>query len=487
MAVVTEEPKGVEGNLQNLQQNRQLVDVAAQTKQSLDNSNTITKAIENINTQQDVTSMISQYIADPANSNRVVPSSLGLDDPNLTSLLNRYNEVILKKEKEAPNVAPKSTVMQDLNSQATNLKSSILENLNTVNKNLRLQEGNLAQQNRQNTGFLSAVPRNERAMQEIKRKQDITEGLYLYLLQKREEAAISRTSANVTNYAQIDPASGYGPVDPNKRNIIMYTTLLGIFIAFGYVYLKGLLNDKINSSNELLQRTAVPVLGSINYIPKFNNQALAVSGNGAVAEQFRALRTEISLLLKENAGKTVVVTSAGRGEGKSFVSLNLAAICAAAGKRVALIEFDLRQPGIHNNLGVENTVGIGDFLSGKVANPASLKHELANVPGLHFFNSGPVPPSAADLLLSDHLNKFFGYLQQEDYDYIIIDSPSAGVVSDAFVLSEYGDINLFVTRNGLTSTAELDVINEITNAGKFGQMAIVLNAIKSGENNSYSA
>ena len=303
LVVVTDELKNVEGNLENLQQSKRLVDVNVQAKQTLDNSSEANKAIKDINVQQGVTNMISKYFADPANSNKMVPSSLGLDDPNLTGLLNRYNEIILKREKESPNVAPKSTVMQDLNSQASNLKTSILENLTTINKNLNVQEGNFAQQNRQFSGFLSALPHNERMLQEVKRKQSVTEGLYLYLLQKREEAAISRTSANVAHYVQIDPADGYGPVDPNKRNILIYTILLGIALSLGLIYLSNLFSDKISSADEVLQRTNLPLVGTINSIPKSKNQPIAILGRDVTTEEFSAIRAHLSLLLKRMAVK----------------------------------------------------------------------------------------------------------------------------------------------------------------------------------------
>lgn len=268
LIAISRELKGVEGNLENYQGNNQLIDIKGQSTQSLANSDNVSKSIKDLAIQQGVVAMILNYFANPANSNKLVPSSLGLNDGTLTSLITQYNELQLKKEREAPLVAPNSTVMQDLETQLGNLKSSMLESLNNITKNLRFQESSLQQQNIQYRSYLSTIPHNERVLQEIKRKQSITEGLYLYLLQKREEAAISSTASNVAYYKQIDPASGYGPVEPNTRNNIMYAALLGLFLAFGWIYFRNLLNDNITSKEDIIKRTSLSVLGQISHISR---------------------------------------------------------------------------------------------------------------------------------------------------------------------------------------------------------------------------
>jgi uncharacterized protein involved in exopolysaccharide biosynthesis len=350
LIAISGELKGVEGSLENYQGRNQLIDIKGQSTQSLENLNTVARTIKDLAIQQSVVNMISEYFAHPANSSKLVPSSLGINDATLSTLITQYNELQLKKEREAPSVAPNSTVMQDINTQIGSLKGSIQESLNNITRNLRLQQGSFQQQTSQYRNYLSTIPRNERVLQEIRRKQSITEGLYLYLLQKREESAISSTAASISNYQQIDPASGYGPVEPNKRNIITYTVLFGFVLAFGMVYIRNLLNDTISSKDDITSRTNLPLIGQISHISQKNRKLISVMDRNVVGEQFRAIRTNLSILLKESDRKTVLVTSNVSNEGKSFVSLNLAAVFAMPGKKVAVVEFDFRQPSVMNSL-----------------------------------------------------------------------------------------------------------------------------------------
>ena len=229
---VTADLSGVEGRLEDYQGSKGLVNVDVQSSQSFENNNSLNKEIADINIKQNVAQSIMGYFNNPSAQTQLVPSTLGLDDPTLANLISTYNDLQLRKQKEAPTLAEGGIVLKDLNNQLSVVKGSILEALQNINKNLKQKENSLQQQNGQYRQFLSALPSNERAMQEIKRKQNITQGLYLYLLQKREEAAVSSTSSNVSNYRQIDPAASMGLVSPNAKNIKMYSFLIGLVLPF---------------------------------------------------------------------------------------------------------------------------------------------------------------------------------------------------------------------------------------------------------------
>lgn len=484
LSSISQELKGVEGNLENYQGSNQLTDIKGQSSQSLENANDVSKTIKGLAIQQGVASMILDYFNNPVNSNKLVPSSLGLSDPTLASLISQYNELQLKKEREAPLVAPNSTVMQDLNTQNSNLRSSILESLNNLTKNLKFQERNFQEQNSRYKNFLSSVPHNERVMQEIKRKQSITEGLYLYLLQKREEAAISSTGSNVPHYKQIDLAVGFGPIEPNTRNIYIYTALLGLFLAFGWIYLSNLLNDKVKSREDIVNRTPLSILGQISHISKEKKQAISILDRNIIGEQFRSIRTNLSFLLKDKNKKTILITSSVTGEGKSFISLNLAGVFAMPGKKVALLEFDIRKPAIGNNLKLNNTKGITDFLTGEVKDISDISHSLSEIPGLHVYPSGPIPFNPADLLLSENMSRLFEALKAK-YDYVIVDSAPAGLVSDPFILAEYSDIIVYIIRSQKTSKKQLDFVTEKAANKTFHNVTLIINDIKKSDDTGY--
>ena len=481
LGLIAGELSGVEGNLESYQSSNQIIDMGAQSGQAFGNSNIAAQSLQTINVKQDVAKMLSSYFTSPDADDKLVPSTMGLDDPTLSILIGNYNQLQLQRQKEGAFATKNSITIKDLNNQLVDVKGSILEALNNVNKNLRLQESNFQQQNNQNKRFLTTVPRKERMMQEIKRKQSITEGLYLYLLQKREESAITSTSASVSNYKQIDPARGYGPVEPNATNIKLYAALLGLLLPIGFVYLRDLMNDKITGRDDISKKLTVPVLGDIGHEIKGRLQGFSVTGRDIIAEQFRIIRTALSLTKTIHKQKQIIlITSSAGGEGKSFVSTNLAAVLAIPGKKVALLEFDLRKPGILKTLNLESNVpGITTYIKGKSNNISELFIENEEIPSLHIYPSGPIPGNPGDLLINERVSQLFDVLKEE-YEYIVIDTAPAGLVSDSFILGEYADVTLYVIRQRVTLKKQLDFINDIFRTGKLKNMALILNDVKTG-------
>jgi capsular exopolysaccharide synthesis family protein len=479
LAIVSNELNGVEGNLESYQGNNQIINVASQSSQSFENANDVSKNITSINVQQGVVQMIQEYFNNGENQGKLVPSSLGINDVTLASLIARYNELQLKKEKEAPSLAPNSVILKDLTNQIGSIRGSILENLQNITKNLQLQENSLQQKNNQYRQFLSALPHKERMMQEIKRKQSITEGLYLYLLQKREETSISASSSNISIYKQIDQAKGYGPVQPNTKNIQLYSIAFGLLIPIGIIRMRDMLNDKIIRKSDITESTQIPVIGELSHIPPSKNTGIVVQSRDLIAEQFRLLRTNLSFLRKNSGCQVILVTSSTTNEGKSLISLNLAAVLAAPGNKVALLEFDMRLPSIFKMVNLSVTKGLSEYLRGETTDATAIKHESEDIQGLHIYPAGTLPSNAADLLLSEKLSGFIELLKKE-YQYIIIDTAPVGLVTDAFILGKFCDAVMYIVRQSYTVKKQLDNINEIYKMGKFSNLCIVFNDIKSG-------
>jgi capsular exopolysaccharide synthesis family protein len=472
---ISSELRGVEGNLESYRGSNSLLDVTGQSAQSLQNTNTATKTIKDLSIQQGVVSMISSYF-NSGNSGKLVPSSLGLDDPVLGSLITQYNDLQLKKDRESQSVTANSLVMEDINAQVTSVKNSISESLNSISKNLKLQESNLQEQKSQDRRFLSSLPHNERILQEIKRKQSITEGLYLYLLQKREEAAISSTSLSVSHYQQIDPANGFGPVEPNTKNILTYSALLGLLLPIGFIYIKASLNDKIANRDDISKATHIPVIGDINHVAKQKNRLIIAGSRDLLGEQFRIIRTNLSSLNKNC--QVILVASGESNEGKSFVCLNLASVLAVPGRKVALLQFDMRRPG-KDMLNLKNDVGLAQYLTGAITDLEDLYYSSKQLPTLHVYTPGIVQGNPADLLLTENMARLFSDLRQY-YDYIVVDTPPVGLVSDAFVLSEYADAVLFVIRQRHTLKKQLSFLNELYKTKKITNIGLILNDVKTG-------
>ena len=483
LANIAGELQGVEGGLESFQGNRQLSDIKAQSTQSIEGSNEAAIRIKELNVQESIVRMLVGYFKNPANSGKLVPSSMGLADPTLATLIANYNELHLKKEREAPQVTPNSTVMQDINAQLSNLRGSITESLNNISNSLRIQVSSMQQQNSQYRQFLASVPHNERVLQEIKRKQSITEGLYLYLLQKREEAAISSTASTVASYRQIDPASGWGPVEPNRRNILLYTALLGLFLPIGFIYIKDILNDKIVSKEDISKKIPLPVLGEISHVLRRSKEVNLLQSKHLIGEQFRIIRTNLSFLSDVDK-KVILITSFGMNEGKSFVSYNLASVLAIPGKKVALLEFDLRRPGLVKSQGVNNQKGLTHYLSGQDLQLDEIYRPADGIPTLHLYYAGPLPPNPGDLLINEVVPQLFDTLRDQ-YDFIIVDSPPMGIVSDPFILSRYSDSVLYIMRQGVTKKKSLDLMTDMLTSNKLCILGVILNDVKAKEKNEY--
>jgi capsular exopolysaccharide synthesis family protein len=477
LAVVSNELSGVEGNLETYRGNNQMVNVTSQSALSFENESDVSKSITDVMVQQGVVKMIQDYFNSSDTKGKLVPSSLGINDPTLASLLAHYNELQLLKEKDAPTMAPNSLVIKDLNNQLNNVKSSILENLQNITKNLQFQENKLQQKNDQYKQFISALPHKERVMQEIKRKQSITEGLYLYLLQKREENSISASSSNVSIYKQIDEAKGYGPVSPNKRNIQLYSIAFGLLIPIGIIRLRDMMNDKIMRKSDITSRTQIPVIGELSHIRSSKKPGIVVQSRHLIAEQFRLLRTNLSFIRETGKSQVILTTSSVNSEGKSLTSLNLAAVLAAPGNKVALLEFDMRLPAIFKMMCMGNKAGLSEYLQGEITNANEIRYEAEQMKSLHIYPAGKTPFNVADLLLSEKLSGFIDSLKQH-YQYIVIDTAPATLVTDAFILGKYADIVIFMVRQNHTLKRQLENLNDIHKAGKFSNLCIVFNDIR---------
>lgn len=479
LSIISNELSGVEGKLENYQGSQQIVDVGAQSSEAFGGSSSTSQEITDINVQKRVLEQLQNYFNNADNSGNLVPSSLGIEDPTLGSLIAKYNELELKRQREKPLVGSNSMVLKDIDNQINNVRGSVLESLQNINKNLNLRQSSYQQKNNQYKQFLNSLPRKERVMQEIKRKQSITEGLYLYLLQKREESSISAGSANVSVYKQIDRAGGYGPVEPNSKNVMMMSVIMGLLMPVGLILLLDLLNDKVVTRQDVTGKLAIPVLGELINLPKGKTNGILVMNRDLFGEQFRLIRTNLAFSENRNKNQVILVTSSDAGEGKSMISLNLAAVLAAPGKKVALLEFDLRKPSIVKDLGLAQGKGLSEFLSGQTIDLSEIYRVSEEAPTLHTYPAGPIPHNPADLLLNENMSPLFEVLRRR-YDYIVIDSAPVGLVTDAFILNSYSDTSIYVIRQRHTLKKQLYFINDIYNNNRLNNMSILINDVKTG-------
>jgi len=422
---------------------------------------------------------LQTYISSDKPVGEIVPSALGIQDEGISQLILLFNQLRLQREKDARQMQPGSLLLKQLDQQIADVGKSLMERIKQYKLSLNRQIAEIEIRANDYRSSLGKIPEKQRRLLEIERQQKVKENLYLYLLQRKEEISITSASTDPA-YEALNPADGAAkPVEPDEAKIRMFSILLGLLLPIGFVYLKDLLNDKLYTRDDIIKKTKVPIIGEIGHVEDNQNLVVAHESRNIISEQFRIVRSNLSFFMSNQPYQTILVTSTVSGEGKSFISVNLAAVLALSGKKVALLEFDLRRPRIMRNLGFEKpTRGIANILLGQ-ATIDEVMYPLNNFDNLHIYPSGVVAPNPAELVLGDNNRLFFEEMKKR-YDFIIIDSAPVGLVSDTFSLAPFVDTTLFVVRHRFTFKRQLEFIDEVFQQRKLPRIWMVVNDLKMG-------
>ncbi|MEI6946658.1 AAA family ATPase [Paraflavisolibacter sp. H34] len=476
---IASELKGVEKNLSSFQGNNLLVrgqDAGVEGEPIPAAS----KAVADLNAQMRILALLRQLLADPGAHNKVLPSTLGLNDAELAGLISKFNNLVLIRQRETPLLAPSSLVLKDLDTQIAAVKDNMLVNIKNLTSGMQIQLANHQSQGSQYKASVSVLPEKHRVLEEISREKSVKENLYMYLLQKREEAALSRSSTSP--YEQIDLASSIGPVSPNPVRVYQLAFLLGLVLPIGVIYFREVIAGKVSSPEEAQQMSGLPLAGEVGYQKTPEKMLLPGLMGGLLGEQFRSMRANFEVLNKENGPRVLMITSSISGEGKSFISRNLAALLARAGRKVALLEFDLRGQALPG-WEAKREKGLSDFLLGE-APLGEICQSVPEVNGLYVYPSGKWVPDAGDLLVHPRMDYLFEELRKH-YDIILVDSPPARLVSDALVLEKYCNVTGYVVREGYTPRKHLDFLHSLLESGKLKNAFIICNGVKNREHYGY--
>lgn len=476
LVLVGQELGSVEGDIQSFKQKSQIADISAQSQILIQNSSQYIKDLADVETQLSIINSMQGYLEDKYNT-RVLPSAMLPNDVVFTGLADRYNSLLLERDRRLLSSTVNNPTIVNLDIQLTNLKKDILGNLNSTKSNLTITRTSLLKKTTQLEGAIRDVPATERIYLDLERQQQIKQELYVFLLQKREETAISKTS-NISNSRIIDaPKAGNLPISPVRMFILAIGLFVGVTIPFIILYLKDLLNTKIQNKDDIKRKTNVSIIAEIGHNDKYEAELVMKESRSAIAENFRSLRTNLAFYLKSEDQKVVLLSSSMSGEGKSFIAINLALVLAFSGKRVVVMEMDLRKPNLSVKLNSKNTIGFSNYIISskmtidKIVQPSGVNDNL------FLISSGPIPPNPSELILSERTDELMEKLKN-DFDYIIIDAPPIGLVTDAQLLSKYANLSLYVVRQGYTMKSQLSIVEDLDREGKLGKMAILVNDIK---------
>jgi tyrosine-protein kinase Etk/Wzc len=473
--LITRELGDVEKDLQQYKQRNQVVNLDAQSTLYLNKESETEKDLSQLEVQQHVISYLQEYIGDSKNQYAVIPA-LGIIDMSLQTSIEHYNEIQLKRESLLKTTTANNPTTKLLDAQLEKLRNDVGENLKNIKATQELKINALKQKNQQYNSRIGTVPIQEKELLEITRQQGIKQNLYLYLLQKREETAIS-LAATVSNSQVVDAAIGGNiPVLPNPKNVKILAIFLGLVIPIGFIYIRELLNDKISSRPDITKITDAPIFGEIGHSDDKATLLVRKNKRDVVTEQFRMIRSNVQFMVNSASHPVILVTSTFSGEGKSFISVNMGAVMALAGKKTVVLEMDIRKPKIAKSLDLSRTKGISNFLVGNVP-VESLAQLVPDTDNLYVIACGPIPPNPSEILLSEKLSELFDYVKQA-FDVVIIDTAPVGLVSDAFTLSRYADSTLYIVRMGYTLKKQVHFIEELYKTNKLPRIGLLVNDIK---------
>lgn len=480
LSVIGRELDSVQNNLLRYSQENNIIDIGTQSSGYFSNISEADKAINTQHLQLNMVELIDGYLKDGKNryGQLVVPSSLGLDDGTLNELVRGYNTLQLDRQMLIDgNVPEGNPAVQENKQQLEKLRESIIENLANIKKSyvktISSFQGNSSKAESQ----LKILPYKEKGYLEIKRQVDYKQGIYNLLQEKREETAISRAST-ISNTQIVENAYlSSTPVKPNRRSIQLMAILLGIALPALFVFAGEVLNDKVSTRFDIEKITTAPILGEIGH--SYADKVLVVNNStrSMVAEQFRIVRSNLQYIIGKSERFTLLVTSSFSGEGKSFLSTNVAAVLALAGKKTVVLEFDIRKPKVLSGLNMPKGPGITNYLVGKTDNLKELIRPVPEQENLFVLGCGPIPPNPSELLLGPRINDMFEWLK-ENYDVVIIDSAPVGMVSDAQTLSKFADSTLYLVRQGHTFKKQVVLIDEFYREKKLPKVAIIINDVK---------
>lgn len=467
----------VESNLQSFKTNRQVIDLEKQSEFYFGNMTDLEQNIRNQEIQLQVVRLLSDYLENPNNRNSLVPSTLGLSDPTLLAQVGRYNELVSNRQRLIETgVTAQNPLLISAEAEVEAARQNMIVNLNNIQGALNNTITSLSRRRAAVQGQISSIPSKERETREKARQQEIKQNLYLYLLQKREESEIAQAST-IANSRVIDNAlPKLDQVSPIPIRVYGIGLVAGLVLPVIFIYLIDLLNDKVTRRSDITRVTNAPIIAEIGHNEGDNILLFTEQSRTVIAEQIRILRSNLKFLLGPASEKpTIMVTSSFSGEGKSFVSTNLAASLAVSGKRTVILEFDLRKPKIAAGLGVSKDNGLTNYLVG-AATLQDLPHKVPQLDDLYVIPCGPVPPNPSEILLNPRINELFTWLKKE-FDAIVIDTAPVGLVSDAITLSSFADATLYIVRQRYTYKRQLQYVNELYEGSKLPKLGLVINDV----------
>ena len=482
ISVINQELGTTEQELESFKREAGLTDLSNDAQLAVSEQSAYEKLCVENGTQLNLIQYLSEYIQKPENATSTLPANVGLNDATLSGLIAQYNALILERNRLLRTSSEANPVVRRLDSNIQDMRAGIITTITSTRKGLLITKADLDRQAGKYAGRISNAPAQERRFVSIQRQQEIKAGLYLMLLQKREENNIA-LAATANNAKIIDDALADDfPVSPNSKSIYMIAFTLGLGIPAGIIYILNLLSFRIEGRADVEKLTAVPIIGDLPLTePEAGHThtiAVRENDNDVMAETFRSLRTNLLFILGDPDKKVILITSTMSGEGKTFIASNLAVSLALLGKKVIIVGLDIRKPGLNKVFHISHKeYGITQYLSApqstdlrSMIQPSGISPNLSVLPG------GIIPPNPTELLARQSLEDAVEILKQ-DYDYIVLDTAPIGMVTDTQLIARVADASIYVCRADYTHKNDYQLINELYNNNRLPNLCTVINGL----------
>ncbi len=479
---LSEDLSVVEEEVESYKQDNMITDVGMEAQLNVAKSGEYSHMLSFTNVQLNVLSSLERYLR---NDNLdLVPSSLTINNLTLNELTSKFNTLQQERVKMLRTSEEGNPLVQNITAQMMSLKASIRENLQNIRKSLIIERNNLQAMNSKFDSKIRMVPTVERGIQIRNREQSVKAGLYKYLLQKREETTLSLSGNMPTSQIVDKPAASSIPVSPKTQLIYLGACFLGFMIPGLVIYGRSALNNKVKDVNDIQLLTGAPVLGVLNHLNKNESAVIDHNSRSTISELFRYIRSNLHFMNSGLPDQVMLITSCLKNEGKTFFAINLGITLASVNKHVVLLEFDMREPQLLQKMNLSSKIGITDYLLNDDVTIDDLIVNSRNYHNLLVIDCGPVPQNPAELMMHPKIGQLLEELKRK-FDYVIIDTAPVGQVADAFSLSPYTDVSIYLVRYNYTDKLHLNLLKDILFYKKLTNPLVVFNDAKLESSNTF--
>lgn len=476
--IITAELSDAEKNVSQYKEKNKIADIETQARLVLEANSTEQQTLAYIETQLNLVDYIDVFMHDESKNGSLIPANIGISDASLTAALSEYNSVMLQRMRIQRTATANNPVLEQMDTQLASMRQNIIATISSVRESLRIRQRDLLARDSEFNRQIQDAPELEREYVRVVRDQKLKEQLYLYLYKQREENALMLAATTVPAKIIDVPQCDVRSRSPKLSRLIILCFILGLFFPAALLYLYTLLNDKIDDVKEFERHVKAPMLGEVVENSRHAHIAIHEGESTVSAELFRLIRMNLRFMIpSEVKSPVILVTSCINGEGKSYVSSNIALSLAILGKKVALVGLDIRKPMIAEYFGLPSKGLLTDYLAESSVTLDDVIVPSGEHKNLDLLPCGTVPPNPAELLQSKRVEELIAELRKR-YDYIIIDTAPVALVSDTYLLDRISDLNIFVSRYKYTPTEMIDYMNQIIVKERMHNVACVLNGTK---------